>query len=46
MIDDKQITIGEGSKEICEACNKLKICHLYITMVGAAWVCKECRTGK
>jgi hypothetical protein len=39
--------ISTISKQLCEACGKLKMCRMYVTQMGTtAWVCVECRKGK
>ena len=38
--------ISSESKEVCECCEKLKPCHMFLTQMGtAAWVCESCRNG-
>lgn len=47
--DDSDFTPAaeEASVAVCECCNSLKMYRLYALQNGeAAWVCKECRSGK
>ncbi len=39
--------ISSKSNQICECCNKLKVCRMYVLQTGnTAWICKKCRMGK
>ena len=42
----KDAITSKRQREICEACKQSKLCHLYATYVGAAFVCDDCRSGK
>jgi len=46
MKKDDNSLIKSTHKVECECCLKLKSCKMYITFMGAAWICKECRKGK
>lgn len=35
------------SRQLCECCQKVKMCKMYVLQMGtAAWVCDGCREDK
>jgi len=39
--------LSTATKILCECCEHVKVCRLYVLQDGrAAWVCEECRNGK
>lgn len=38
--------LSSEAKVVCDCCGNLKACRMYITFMGSAWICKECRNGK
>lgn len=47
MASEDDNALSTEGMQVCECCDKLKLCRLYVLQdLRAAWVCVECRGGK